>query len=294
MAQCKTASTPLPVSPPKTLSKDDQPDEDIKPKYQRLVGCLLYLSIATRPDIAFAAMWLGQHASKPARPHFLLTKHVLRYLAGSASLVLSFGFSSSLSPKLRGHLRVLGCADADWASDSVDRRSISGYCFFFNGGLISWSSTKQRAIALSSTKAEYYALTHALKEGIWMRIFCSLLKFPFSIPFPLFSDNQATLSLSTSETISARSKHIDIKHHFIRSHIKDGSFSVNWIETSDMPADILTNHFFLLFLLNIDKPLDLFHFPLFLNSFFFLSLLGLSSCGGVLAGHADQEHDHMT
>jgi len=240
MAQCKTASTPLPVSPSKTLSKDDQPDDNIKPKYQCLVGCLLYLSIATRPDIAFAAMWLGQHASKPTCPHFLLAKHVLQYLAGSASLVLSFGSSSSLSPKLRGHLHVLECADADWASDSVDCHSISGYCFFFNGGLISWSSTKQRAIALSSTKAEYYALTHALKEGIWIRIFCSLLKFPFSIPFTLFSDNQATLSLSTSETISARSKHIDIKHHFIHSHIKDGSFSVNWIETSDMPADILT------------------------------------------------------
>jgi hypothetical protein len=134
----------------------------------------------------------------------------------------------------------LGCADADWALDSVDRRSISGYCFFFNGCLISWLSTKQCAVALSSTEAEYYALTHALKEGLWMRIFCSLLKFPFTTPFPLFSDNQAALSLSTSESISARSKHIDIKHHFIRSHIKDGSFSVNWIETLEMPADIFT------------------------------------------------------
>ena len=240
MAQCKTAPTPLPVLPPKTLLKDNQPDDDIKPKYQRLVGCLLYLSITTRPDIAFAAMWLGQYASKPTRSHFLLAKHVLRYLAGSASLVLSLGSLPLLSSKLRGHLRVLGCADADWASDSMDRRSISGYCFFFNGSLISWSSTKQRAIALSSTEAEYYALTHALKEAIWMRIFCSLLKFPFTTPFPLFSDNQAALSLSTSESVSARSKHIDIKHHFIRSHIKDGSFSVNWIETSEMPADIFT------------------------------------------------------
>jgi len=240
MGQCKTAAVPLPISPPKNLSTDSKPDEEIKPKYQRLVGCLLYLSIATRPDIAFASMWLGQYASKPTRSHFLLTKHVLRYLAGSSLLVLSFGSPSSLSPKLNGHLRVLGCADADWASDSMDRRSISGYCFFFNNGLISWSSVKQRAVALSSTEAEYYALTHALKEGIWIRLFCSLLNFSFTIPFPLFLDNQAALSLSSSETVSARSKHIDIKHHFIRSHIKDGTFSVNWIDTLDMPADIFT------------------------------------------------------
>ena len=122
----------------------------------------------------------------------------------------------------------------------MDCRSISDYCFFFNGSLISWLSTKQRAIAVSSTEAEYYALTHALKEAIWMRIFCSLLKFPFTTPFPLFSDNQAALSLSTSESVSARSKHIDIKHHFICLHIKEGSFSVNWIETFEMPADIFT------------------------------------------------------
>jgi hypothetical protein len=240
LTRCKTAAVPLPVSPPKNFTNDDKPNDEIKPQYQCLVGCLLYLSVATRPDIAFAAMWLGQFASKPSRSHFLLAKHVLRYLAGSPLLVLSYGTPPSLSPKLSGHLRVLGCADADWASDSVDRRSISGYCFFFNGCLISWSSVKQRAIALSSTEAEYYALTHALKEGIWLRLFCSLLHFPFTSPFPLFSDNQAAISLSTSETVSARSKHIDIKHHFIRSHIKDGSFSVNWIETSDMPADIFT------------------------------------------------------
>ncbi len=104
MAQCKTAPIPLPVLPPKTLSKDNQPDDDIKPKYQCLVGCLLYLSITTRPDIAFTAMWLGQYASKPTRSHFLLAKHVLRYLAGSASLVLSFGSLPLLSPKLCGHL----------------------------------------------------------------------------------------------------------------------------------------------------------------------------------------------
>jgi len=122
-------------------------------------------------------------------------------------------------------MKIFSCADADWASDSCDRRSISSYCFFFNGSLISWSSVKQCVIALLSTKAEYYAMTHVLKEGIWMRLFLSLLNLPVPKPFSLFSDNQAMLSLLSSESISSCSKHLDIKHHFICSHILDGTSS---------------------------------------------------------------------
>ena len=134
----------------------------------------------------------------------------------------------------------LGCSDADWASDTKDRRSISGFCFFFQFSLISWSAVKQRAIALSSTEAEYYALTHAFKEALWLRVFLTLLSLPIPHLFPLFSNNQAAISLSSSLSISSRSKHIDIRHHFLRSHISDGSFSITWIPTTDMPADIFT------------------------------------------------------
>ena len=111
---------------------------------------------------------------------------------------------------------------------------------FFQGSLISWSAVKQRAVALSYTEAEYYALTHAFKEALWFRLFLSFLHLPIPTPFPLFSDNQAAVSLSTSTSISSRSKHIDVRHHFIRAHISDGSFSTTWIPTTDMPADIFT------------------------------------------------------
>ena len=134
----------------------------------------------------------------------------------------------------------VGCTDADWASDTVDRKSISGYSFFFEGSLVSWSAVKQKSVALSSTEAEYYAITHAFKEALWLRVFLSVLKFPVPRPFPILSDNQAACSLSNSLSISARSKHIDIRHHFIRAHVNDGTFSTTWIPTSDMPADIFT------------------------------------------------------
>ena len=246
LASCRTASTSfpsnftdLPLPPPTSIPSIS--DADLVPQYQRLVGCLLYLAIATRPDISFYVMWLGQFNATPTRNHLLVAKHVLRYLAGTRTLALCLGAPSPRIPAtLSGYLKNVGCSDADWASDTVDRRSISGYSFFFQCSLVSWSAVKQRAIALSSTEAEYYAMAHAFKEALWLCSFLSLLKLPIPRPFPILSDNQAACSLSNSLAISARSKHIDICHHFIREHVHAGSFSTIWIPTADMPADIFT------------------------------------------------------
>ena len=244
MASCRPASTPLastplPVASPNSLP--DVADSDLKTKYQRLVGCLLYLAVSTRPDIAFASMWLGQFSANPTRSHFLAAKHVLRYLAGTRTLALSYGVPHPSTPAtLRGFMHNLGCSDADWASDATHRRSISGFCFFFQGSLVSWSAVKQHTIALSSTEAEYYALAHAFKEALWLRVFLTLLHLPVPHPFSVFSDNQAAIALSSSSSVSSRSKHIDIRYHFLRSHVSDGSFTITWIPSSDMPADIFT------------------------------------------------------
>jgi hypothetical protein len=160
-------------------------------------------------------------------------------------LALSLGSGPLVIPEsLSGYMQNVGCSDADWASDASDRKSISGYSFFFQGSLVSWSAVKQKSIALSSTEAEYYAMTHAFKEALWLRVFLGLLKLPVPHPFPILSDNQAACTLSSSTAISARLKHIDIRHHFIRAHVQDGSFTTTWIPTADMPADIFT------------KPLD--------------------------------------
>ena len=152
---------------------------DLTVNYQRIVGCLMYLAVSTRPDIAYYAMWLGQFSAKPSRFHLLTAKHVLRYLGGTRLLALSLGNSSSPFPEsLQGFMQNMGCSDADWASDASDRKSISGYSFFFQGSLVSWSAVKQKSIALSSTEAEYYAMTHAFKEALWLRLFLGFLKLP--------------------------------------------------------------------------------------------------------------------
>ena len=176
----------------------------------------MYLAIASRPDLSYYAMWLGQFNALPSRSHFLVAKHVLRYLAGTQKLSLGLGAPSSNTPvSLSGFMQNVGCSNANWASDTADRKSISGYSFYFEGSLISWSAVKQKSIALSSTEAEYYAMTHAFKEAIWLRSFLQFLKFPIPKPFPILCNNQAACSLSNSPAISARSKHIDIRHHFL-------------------------------------------------------------------------------
>ena len=202
---------------------------------------LFTLSCCCHLPISYYAMWLGQFNANLTRSHFLLAKHVLHYLAGTKNLTLSFGTPSDILPSsLAGYMQNVGCSDVDWASYSKDQKSISGYSFFFEGSLVLWLSVKQKSIALSSTEAEYYAMTHAFKEALWLRSFLSFLKFPIPCPFPILSDNQAACSLSNSPAISACLKHIDICHHFIRTHVHEGTFSTTWIPTADMPADIFT------------------------------------------------------
>jgi hypothetical protein len=245
MTICTPASTPLSTKlyllEPMPSALPDIKDDDVKLLYQKLVRSLIYLAICTRPDISYAAMALGQFNANPTRAHLVAAKRVLRYLAGTVDLALEFNFDGGVVPDTVGGF-ICNCAisNADWASDETDRKSISGYCFYFMNSLVSWSAVKQKTISLSSTEAEYYSMTHAIKEALWIRLFLSLHSFPLPHPFPLLSDNQSACALANNSSITSRSKHIDIRHHFIRGLIADGTFCTNWIPTSDIPADIFT------------------------------------------------------
>ena len=206
LADCKTSSVPLhhnpsnlpPCSP---NACPEIPDDKILPSYQRLVGSLTYLAICTRPDIAYAAMALGQFNSSPTRAHLNCAKGVLRYLAGSVSLCLQFPSihrPSLHSPNLPQHSSTCALSDADWASDEKDRKSVSGYCFFFLDCLVSWSSRKQRTVSTSSTESEYYALTNTFKEALWLKALnfsYTLPFFPFCTPFPFSVTTKVHASL---------------------------------------------------------------------------------------------------
>lgn len=231
---------PASVAPPNSCP--DVEDSELRVHYQRLVGSILYLALCTRPDIAYSAMALGQYNANPTRAHLLAAKGVLRYLLGTVNYALEYNFSqlpvgAPLSAMIPSDC---GMMDADWASDESDRRSISGYVFFLHGCLISWSAVKQRTTALSSTEAEYMSMSHAMREALWIRLFTSCLHITIPQPFPLLCDNQSALDIANSDAISSRSKHIDIRYHFIREHLLSGSFVTSWVSTTEMTADILT------------------------------------------------------
>jgi hypothetical protein len=134
---------------------------------------------------------------------------------------------------------VEGFCDADWAGQK-HRHSISGFSFHFGAGAISWSSKKQSIVSLSSTEAEYVAQTHAAKEAMWLRSFVSEIQGKEKETLSINCDNQGAIALAKDNKYHARTKHIDLRYHFIREAIEDGKIKVKYIPTDENVSDIFT------------------------------------------------------
>jgi hypothetical protein len=212
---------------PQTL---EQAAEMRRIPYREAVGSILYLAVATRPDIAFPTGILSQFMENPGRVHWEGVKRIFRYLAGTKDWALVFG------TKAKG---LEGFTDADGASQE-HRHAISGYAFLIDGGAVSWSSKKQELVTLSTAEAEYVAATHAAKEAIWLRHFIGEVFRPLTNPIPLYSDSQAAIALTRDGSYHARTKHIDIRYHFIRFVVQNGTINLIYCPTDDMTADTLT------------------------------------------------------
>ena len=187
----------------------------------------------TRPDLCYAVTMLSQHMANPKVVHLKLAKHVLRYLKGTINYGLNYSRVKDVS--------ILGFCDSDWGS-SPDRRSISGYCYTLNtkGPLVSWSSSKQRVVALSSSEAEYVAMTDAMKEANFLRQLLADMTGSERQVVRLYADNQSAIKLSENPVQSKRTKHIDIRYHFIRLQVEDGIVNVEYIPTNENVADMFT------------------------------------------------------
>jgi hypothetical protein len=198
--------------------------------YREAIGSLMYAAVGTRPDIAFAVSTLAQFSQNPGWVHWEAVKKVFRYLLGTKNLVLKYGGAEK---------GLIGYVDADGASQE-HRHAISGYVFLVDGGAVSWSSKKQELVTLSTTEAEYVAATHAAKEGLWLRRLIGEVFEPLTKPTTLYGDNQSAIALTQDGHYHARTKHIDIRYHFIRYVIEAGSIRLIYCPTENMTADALT------------------------------------------------------
>ncbi|KAG2760539.1 hypothetical protein Pcac1_g27547 [Phytophthora cactorum] len=201
--------------------------------YRNAVGCLMYLMVGTRPDLAAAVGVLSQFAADPCPTHWQALKRVFRYIQGTKAHGIEF--QGSCEDGLQGY------SDADWAGDIESRRSTSGYAFMMNGGCISWRSKKQRTVALSSTEAEYMALSEATQEAVWLKVFlCELGEMANDEAVKIYEDNQGSIALAKNPEFHKRTKHIDIRYHFVREKVEDGQVVLQYVSTTDMLADIMT------------------------------------------------------
>jgi len=229
MMDCKAMATPMALNLKLLCDASSEP-VDVS-MYRQMIGSLMYLT-NTRPDICFAVNTLSQFLTDPRSVHLVAVKHVLRYLKGTVDYGLRYEANQKFN--LQGYV------DSDWAGSAADRKSTSGCCFSMGSGVISWFSRKQSCVALSTAEAEYVAACSASCEAVWLR---KLLSELFDLPLEatgVFCDNQSCVKLSENPVFHDRSKHIEIKHHYIRDMVQRGAVKLLYVATDEQIADVLT------------------------------------------------------
>jgi hypothetical protein len=223
------------------LSSEDEIDDGFRRRYQSLVGALLYCSVNTRPDVAFAVGYLCRAMAKPTDELFDDALRVLYYLERTKDLGLTYEGDD---------LALYGMTDSDWAV----KHSTSGFVFMLNKAAISWGSKKQTSVALSSCEAELMAGSEAAKEAIYHRRYQAELGYADPKPTKLAMDNQGSIAIAYNPELHTKTKHIARRHFFIRELVEDQQISVPFVKTVDNWADFFT------------KPLKPKHFTAMRNS----------------------------
>uniref|UniRef100_A0A2N9HFH0 Uncharacterized protein n=1 Tax=Fagus sylvatica TaxID=28930 RepID=A0A2N9HFH0_FAGSY len=230
----KPVSTPLgghfKLSKKSCPSSNKEKDNMASIPYSSAVGSLLYVMVCTRLDIAHAVGVVSRFMVNPGKEHWEEVKWIFRYLRGRSKLYLSFGNSK---PVLEGY------TNADMTGDLDGRKSTSGFLFTFVGGAVSWQSKLQKCVALSTTEAEYITATEVGKEMLWMKWFLQDLGLKQD-EYVVHCDSQSALDLSKTSTYHSRTKHIDVRYHWLRLIVDQQLMQLRKIHIDKNPADILT------------------------------------------------------
>lgn len=242
----RTAFTPLQVSI--DLANGECEDKtltpDLQKHYQSIVGSVMYLALATRPDLSFPVLALSRYSAQALSKHLTAANHLLKYLRATNSFSLRYKRVVSASWPIPPS--VVAFTDSDWAGCSETRKSVGGYCLSFSGSSpISWAAKSQSVVAQSTLEAEFIAASTAAKEISWFRQLIVDTLAPSALqPVRLFCDNEGAVKLIVSGIFKTRTKHIDVKYRHACQAQNESQISMHRINSSDNPADLFT------------KPLD--------------------------------------
>jgi hypothetical protein len=230
MLECNKVDTPMDKLSVAEEGADSVPVTDQVP-FREAIGSLMYLATGTRPDIMFAVSYLSQALNQPTKREWDKVKRVFKYLKGTLERGILFNAKGN-----KGML--IAYSDADFAGDVQSRRSTSGVVCMHMDGPVSWSSQRQRSVALSTTEAELIAASEAAKEVIWLsRLLKEITTVTTSV---LYVDNLSTIKLIKNPVYHKRSKHVEVRHFFVREKVADGVLNVEHVSGTEQLADILT------------------------------------------------------
>jgi hypothetical protein len=237
MHNSKPVSTPLGAHFRLSAALAPQSEEEeqfmSRVPYSSAVGSIMYAMVCTRPDISQAVSVVSRYMANPGKVHWQAVKWILRYLRGTTNVGLVYDRGSGINSS------VIGYVDSDYAGDLDKRRSLTGFVFTLSGCAISWKATLQSTVALSTTEAEYMAAAEAVKEAIWLRGLVSDLGLQQDDTV-VFCDSQSAIHLTKNQMYHERTKHIDVRYHFLREVVTQGDITVKKIATAENPADMLT------------------------------------------------------
>ncbi|GKV30776.1 hypothetical protein SLEP1_g39556 [Rubroshorea leprosula] len=224
----KAKPQPTPMSSTLKLDKDEQGKPFDQKLFRSMIGSLLYLT-ASRPDIMFSVCLCARFQSCPKESHFTALKRIFRYLIGTQNLGLWYPKGMNFD--------LIGFSNADFAGSKIDRKSTSGTCQILGSSLVSWYSKKENSVALSTTEAEYIAAGSCATQLLWMKQ--QLEDFGCKLEsIPIRCDNTSTINLTKNPIQHSRTKHIEIRYHFIREHVNNGDLTLEFVKTKNQLANI--------------------------------------------------------
>ncbi|KAJ9536231.1 hypothetical protein OSB04_un000597 [Centaurea solstitialis] len=240
-----TSCTPMktPMAPPLTLDKDSKGKPVDVTLYRGMIGSLLYLT-ASRPDIMYSTCLCARYQAEPKESHLTAVKRIFRYLKGTPNLGLWYSKDSGFD--------LTAYSDSDFAGCKIDRKSTTGGCHLLGGKLVSWTSKKQNSVSTSTAEAEYVAAGICCAQVLWLRN--QLQDYDIQLSkIPIYCDNTSAIAIANNPVLHSKTKHIEVRYHFIRDHVMNGDIELHFVPTEYQLADLFT------------KPLDVTRFNMLIS-----------------------------